>query len=182
MNNINKMNKTLKESYGSTLAGNQIFRIVWSTKELEKRIGEFNEFYGPIFLRTLRGMREVPKYPFVKDRWVLERFLPPELAYTPEIPSSAHGTYEPVYVFETESGEFLPLNFEVALTIIGMLLAPKLTPQARMSQLKEEDEKKDKEELKYYQDYLHGEGHTLWQLHSKEAILNPGYPEEQKEN
>lgn len=175
------MNKSLKNLFGSTLAGKQIFRLIWSTGQTEKRIGEFSEFYGSIFLRTVKGLKKVPKYPYVKDRWILERLFPPEVVYTPEIPESVRGLYEPVYVFETARGEFLPLNFEVAKTIIGMLLAPKLSSQARTSQLKEEGEKKDKKELDYFRDYLHQEGHLGWQLHTGEAIVNPGYPED-KEN
>src|SRR5271157_1912208 len=103
------LNDILKNRYGTNLKGQPLFRIVFSDAQTEKRLGTYNEFYGKIFLRTIYGVREVPKYPHIKGRYILERWCPPEVAYTPEIPETHDGSYEPVYVYQDANGDSLPV-------------------------------------------------------------------------
>jgi hypothetical protein len=85
------------------------YRIIWSTAVTEKRHGVFNDFYGKIFVRTYEGVREVIKYPYDQDRYILERL------------EDARGnreliepySYEPLYVFKDKRGFYLPLNMKV---------------------------------------------------------------------
>lgn len=171
---IRRINDILKARYGVNLQGKSIFRVVFSTHQTEKRFGVFAEFFGKIFLREIRGLREVPKYVAIKDRWVLERWMPPTLAYTPEIPATAEGSYEPVFVFEAEDGSPLPVAEEVIHKIIYHLFHPQL-PGDRASDLKAEEAKEFDREVSQIQEELTEQGRT-WighRLHSGEAIIKP---------
>lgn len=113
---VDWINEKLLLYYGRELDGRQRYRVVWSSEQFEKRIGDFNEFYGSIFLRTFTGIKEVPKYPYDQDRWVIEK-----LFYFPntEIIAERPGSYEPVYVLKDGFGNFLPLNWKVVDTVIA---------------------------------------------------------------
>jgi len=107
---------------GKSLDGRPIWRISWSTSQREKRVGEFSDFYGNIFLRKQREVRDVPKYWNSPDRWVLERltFLPPDASIHRELISQTssldifapvkNGTYEPIYFFQDGRGNPLPVT------------------------------------------------------------------------
>lgn len=99
--------------------GDPLFRLVFSDHEVEMRKGEFREFHGDIYLRTFKGTKEVPKYPYIKGRWVLEIWVSPELAFCDELPHSNRGSYEPFYVFEDANGNSLPVTIKVIEFIIG---------------------------------------------------------------
>jgi len=172
--NIDRINKRLKENYGSNLDGNPIFRVIWSDDQKEKRFGKFAEWYGKIFLREFSGLREVPKYRHIQHKWLLERWMPPVLAYTPEIPDTSQGSYEPIYVFQDVNGRPLPVLERFILEIIQCLFNPPL-PGDKASKLKtEEDEARRKEEEQTLEEITE-QGRT-WighRLHSKEAIIKP---------
>lgn len=159
--------------YGRAPHGGNNFRVVWSDKQLENRHGTYNEFTGALFVRTFVGVREVPKYPFIKERWVLERWAPPSLAYNPELPDSTHGSYEPVFVYQTENGEYLPLNEEITLKIVQALLHPLMSGD-RASRDRTEAENN---EAKQYQEDLdlmeEASPYLAGKLHGKEAIIVP---------
>lgn len=174
MSEQGRINDIIKSRHGVNLVGQPLFRISWSDAQTEKRFGVYNEFYGDIFVREIRGLREVPKYPYVKERWVLERWMPPALAYTSEIPSTAEGSYEPLFVFQTEQGESLPLNEEVIHKMIHMVLHPQL-PGDRMSDLRQQERDAFDLEVKQNLEELEDAGRS-WighRLHSKEAIVKP---------
>lgn len=119
--------------------------MVWSTDQLEFREGEFNDFIAGtnVLLRTFKGVREVPKYSYIKDRWILERFIPGVYAYNPEMPLSMWGSYEPLFVFESNKGEYLPLSLKVVEVIVHQIENPGkvLTEQQRIDAMKELEEK-----------------------------------------
>lgn len=96
-----------------------IWRLVWSQDQLEKRFGEFNEFYGRIFLRSFTGVREVSKYPHIVNKWILERWFAGEKAYHPDNVESNRGSYEPIYVFADKDNNSLPLNMRVCEIVIS---------------------------------------------------------------
>lgn len=107
---------------GSNPRGEPLFRLVWSTTQRELRYGTYNEFYHDLFVRTVTGVREVPKYPFLVDRWVLEMWRPPEMVICEELPESKNGLYEPLYVFEDGDRNPLPLNLKVVEIIVKTML------------------------------------------------------------
>lgn len=142
MPDITLLNNILS-NVGKSEEGHVFYRIVWSDKQLEYRDGEFNEFCGPLFLRTIKGVREVPKYPYLPERWILERWVPGLYAYTPEIPLSKWGSYEPLYVFEDSNGNYLEPTRKVVEFIVHRIENPLavMTEKQRIDALKEADEK-----------------------------------------
>lgn len=125
LNTAAQLNKRLAELYGKDLLNRGNFRISWANNQFEKRIGEYSDWYGPIFLRSYTGMREVPKYPFNKDQWILEKlcWIP-----QPEVPSTASGGYyEILYAFPIET-EDKPLSWNAINFVIHCILyGPKAT-------------------------------------------------------
>lgn len=106
---------------GRSLDGRPIWRISWSSSQREKRLGNFSDFYGSIFLRETKEIREVPKYWNNPDRWVLERltFLPPNASIHREIVAQCdlditsptlNGSYEPIYFFQDKHSNPLPVT------------------------------------------------------------------------
>jgi len=169
---INQVNARLRLHYGSNLVGLPFFRLVFSDRQLEKRFGVYQEFYGKIFLREFVGVREVPKYNYLKGKWVLERWIPPAYAYTPDIPDSSEGSYEPIYVFQDAAGNALPVVEEFVDKVIDTILHPQL-PGHRAALLRSEEETALNKEIEFNKMVLEDQGRS-WighRLHSKEAVI-----------
>ena len=132
--------------WGKNPYGQPLIRLVWSDYQREVRIGEFNEFHGSIYLRTVKGAKVVPKYPWIRERWVLERWAPPSLAYTPELPESRQGSYEPVYVFQDKWGNALELSLRVVELICSAMMNRPSSSEEIKQTLDEHLERKDREE------------------------------------
>jgi hypothetical protein len=113
------VNRQLEEIYGKDLTSElPIWRIVFSDDQLETRFGEFNHFVGNSLIRTTKEIAEVPKYPFIKHRHVLERLVyhtNPELMDNP--------SYEPMYVFQDKHGNSLDVELWVCQARIQMLFS-----------------------------------------------------------
>jgi len=172
---INQINARLRLHYGCNLFKMPNFRLVFSDNQFEKRWGTFREFYGKIFLREYTAMKEVPKYGFIKGKWVLERWLPPSLTYTPEVPDSSNGSYEPMYVFQDVNGNALEVNEEFIDKCVDTILHPQLAGH-RASELREADKKAKEKEIQENMVILEDQGRS-WighRLHSKEGIIVPG--------
>lgn len=140
------MVRTINEwlsTLGKNPNGEPFFRIVWSDEERELRRGTFNEFLGPIFLRTVTGVRWCRKYPTNKERFILEVWLPPELSFTEELPNSRSGVYELGFVFEDGNGEPLPLSLKAVEFMISTLTPNLKNPQLIKSQILEEENRKE---------------------------------------
>jgi hypothetical protein len=173
-NRSKEINKRLWRNYGSNPVGQPSFRIVFSEDQREKRFGKYAEYTGKLFLREFQGLYEVPKYPFLKPPcFVLERWMPPELAFTHEIPATREGSYEPVFVFNDPKGNPLPPQEEVANKVITALLNP-LLPGDRASQLRTEDENEIRREIEQNYIELEDQGRS-WighRIHSGESNLS----------
>lgn len=74
---VTTVNNKLKDNYGQDLLGQPFFRIVWSEDQLEKRIGDFEDYLPGtnILIRRVREVRECKKYPFLKPQWVMEKLF-----------------------------------------------------------------------------------------------------------
>lgn len=164
---VDEINKKLVEKYGCDLYNNPKFRIVWTSSQTEKRKGTFNEFYGSIFVRQVTGIREVPKYPFAKERWVLEGISPNP--YSEEVDSKL--SYEPLWVFQDKDGNFLmPVWRAIELIIYSLQNPEKLTP----GQMDAKDEEKFKEEVEFFDNYLAGDSTWIGNaLATREAVFIP---------
>ena len=124
MNDEKAINVSLRR-FGTNNYGKALFRVAWSTKQTEIRRREYNEFYGKLFVRTVRETAECLKYPAIKDKWILEKWIPPDACYTDEIVSARReGSYECIYIFQDKNGNYLPLNLIVAQIVVKSLLEP----------------------------------------------------------
>ena len=165
-----RINKYLKQ-FGLTENGKPRYRLVWSDDQLEHRRGEFNEFYGHVLLRTTIGVREVPKYPFVQHRWVLECWVPPHASFNSELPNACNGTYEPLYVFEDSEGLKLPLCLSAVELIMGVMTRPR-SAATRRNEQDDREAARDKTEQANIEDELEVSCITN-ALHMKEGIVRP---------
>jgi hypothetical protein len=169
------VNKAL-ERLGSNPSRRPLFRVVWSDDETEMRRGTFEEHYGKVYVRTVQGVKEVPKYPYVKSRWVLERWFPTSAGVLQELPDSRGGVYEPIFVLKGPEGQFLPLNEEVVTIVAQLSLYP--DPASKIKQRSEDAIKAQEErEVKEIRDSFDDVSPLVSKMHStgggREAIVVP---------
>lgn len=122
------INKQLLDQYGiDTVSSNPMFRIVWNTDQMEKVHGTFVDYSGNIYVRTVTETRIVHKYRgFQLDRYVLERLvLVPESQQDQLLGLKV--SYEGLYTFTSNTGEFLPPIYKAAKFIIDTVLAAQST-------------------------------------------------------
>jgi hypothetical protein len=107
MTDIERLNKWL-ETQGKTVEGKIFYRLVWSNKIFENRYGLFRDFTeSGLFLREVYETRNVRKYNYIHERWVLEKWAPGSLTFCRELPDTIGGDYIPVYVYEDRNGNYL---------------------------------------------------------------------------
>lgn len=120
MESLEVINERLEEHYGKDVVnGLPIYRVVWSHDQFERRL--MNVTDAGIELLTPQ-VRLVPKYRnYIRNKWVLEN-----LVEVPEIQQKELGTpisYEPLFVFETKDGGFLPYKWEAIVFVIDTVRA-----------------------------------------------------------
>lgn len=138
-----RINEFLSQ-FGRNYKNEPIFRLVWSTDQLENRYGTYNEFYNDVFLRTVQKTKLVPKYPYTKDRWIIERWADGSHFNSIELPDCKNGGYESIYVFEGPQKEYL----EPILIVVQMVMYTFMHPRERgqiIADAKEEALRLDKE-------------------------------------
>lgn len=170
MTYIEEINSHIKERFGYDFRDRPAYRVVWSDSQTEKRRGPHEKWYGSIFLGYEFGVKEVKKYDFIQERWVLEKLFPNNFDSS-GIWSDI--TYEPLYVFQTPQGEYL----EPTLRAAHLLCWWAQNPKQRKRDFKAEAQEKIEKEIEYFTDYLndkHSFLHT--QMKHGEAIINPGVP------
>ena len=164
--------------YSHDLLGRPNYRVVWSVGELEKRKGNFHEFYGPIFLREFYGVKEQPKYlyhPEWRDRWILEKL---EFFPNPELVSDIAGHYEPLYAFYDENGGYLKPTLRAIQFFMTKLLLrkPWRTQGEKEKEIEEMDKGEHDEEVEHFMgcidEYLGGDIASA--IRDKSAVVNPG--------
>jgi len=157
MNDVDVINQRLEDFYGREIDGRPRYRVVWSTSQIETRIGEFNEFYGPIYLRTFKGVKQLPKYPFDKDRWVVEKLM---YVKNEEILSEMPGSYEPFYIAKDSEGGFLPLNWKVVDYVVAFAEAKPVGIKLTDKDWKAEEQREIEAEAAYFEDELADKGRS----------------------
>ena len=176
---VERINKEIKLLYGSNLSGNSHFRIVWSDDQLEYRKGVFNDFYGSIFIRTFEGVKQVPKYNYINSRWILEVFVPPIL--NTALPNQ--DGYEPLYVFESAKGEYLPPKLQVCKIIIDHVMNPQMNSLQRKELFETVDKKSFDKDVEYFKDEIEdGSSYMAGLLRAGEAIVVPENKKEEVKN
>jgi hypothetical protein len=122
---VEYINKQLIDLFGiDTVTGLPMWKVVFSEDQFEKRLGTYDD-YSPagIFLRTVTEVRLVPKY----SQWIHQKYILERLVVVPEInredlPTSKL-SYEPIHVFQTGSGKYLPPKLIAAKFIVDAIYA-----------------------------------------------------------
>lgn len=105
------MNKWLSDNGGERTDDKlPNYRLVWSEEIFEARLSTFRDFdsSGAIFLREVTEVRTVPKYNYIKNRWILEKYF----GYSADEIKNGDG-YECIYCFEDKNGNFLVPTIKV---------------------------------------------------------------------
>lgn len=118
---IQAVNVKLIDHFGvDTLTGKAIWRVSWSNDQVEKRLtihtAEGLELLHP-------EVRECKKYPWVKNRWILERLvLIPEINEK-DLPVEKQ-SYECMYPFENAyTGDMIMPTFEACKFVVDTVYA-----------------------------------------------------------
>jgi hypothetical protein len=171
---IERLNYQLERNYGK-FSELPVWRIVWSEDAREQRKGTFTYTDNSgNFLKEEEGIREVKKYPYIKERYVLERVLPvPEMNRDQLVTPLS---YEPVFIFENKNREYLPPRWEVCHLVIEGIM--KVTAQRMGYTYKEpssEEQLYEKSErIKRIHEELFGnDTDTTDLLGAKEGIVVP---------
>jgi hypothetical protein len=149
--------------------GRSVWRLVWSEGLTEKRKGEFNDFYGEIFIRSYYGIRECRKYNHIHERFILEKWGPGKRHEDIEMEDERAGYYEPFFVFEDGKGEYLKPTLKVVQFIINFARQDVKTTDSERKRLVELAEDA---EIKNFMNLIeeHGRTPTESLLHSREGV------------
>lgn len=175
---VESINKQLKELFGiDTISGLQMWRVVWSEDQFEKRLGTYDDYStGGIYLRTVTEVREAPKYrQWIQEKYVLERLTVIPMLNQQDLPTEKL-SYEPIYVFETKKGEYLPPKIEAAKFIInGIYAAQGKQSMAKYvdEEMKNPEEAREKRILELEHELFGNETMVGDALAYREAIVNP---------
>lgn len=145
------INRRLKDRFGTEFNGKQRFRIVWSDAQQEKRFGVFIDWHGPIFVREVSEVREVPKYQFIKHRWVIEKYFH---VHQPEIFDAPNKGYEAIYPFEDRFGRPLQVLEEVVMNICYFAMNGRFENKKTDSDVREAEIKKRKAEINAFEQQI----------------------------
>lgn len=108
---VSIINTKLHRDFGKHIDGRATWRVVWSDGQLEKRRIDVT----PEGLQLLfPEVREVKKYPYIQERYVLERLIPVMGETDIVIPWS----YEPVWTFADRFQNYLPPRFDACKFVI----------------------------------------------------------------
>jgi len=122
---LESLNRQLIDHFGiDTITGQAMWRIVWSEDQFEHRYGTYTDFTpSGIFIREVTETRYVPKYrQWIREKYVLERLvIIPEVSMS-ELPATKI-SYEPIYPFQTDSGEYLPPRIDASKFVIDLIYA-----------------------------------------------------------
>ncbi len=140
---IDYINEKLRDNFGiDTVSGLPIWRVVWSTDQLEKRLTKFTET-GIELVRP--EVIEMKKYiPSLQDRYVLERLVVVPDFQQKEILTAI--SYEPLFFFENAKNEPLPPFYRVAEFVIYNVLFAQ-GQAGTLAKYKEDPDEKRKAEL-----------------------------------
>jgi len=120
MESIETLNQRLRDVYGlDSDTGRPIFRIVWANDETEKILTD--EIEGGIKL-LYPQLREVKKYPYMRDMYVLER-----LVVVPDVNKKEllgkKLSYEPLWPYADKNNQPLPPIWEATKFVIDAVHA-----------------------------------------------------------
>lgn len=171
---ISILNSQLVDLYGiDTVTGMPMWRISWSEDQFEKRRMDVSPagielLYPQVF--------EVPKYSYIKDKYVLERLVVIPPVNTDELPV-AKLSYEPVWVYQSRDGGYLLPILQATKFVIDSVYAA-IRQDGSMAKYKESadslSEEGREERIKSLQEELFGnETNTGDALAYREGVVVP---------
>jgi hypothetical protein len=120
MERIETLNQRLIDHFGlDSDTGRAMFRITWANDELEKRKVLESEFGVTLLFPEVR---EVRKYPYLKDLYVLERLVVVPDINKDELPTQKL-SYEPLWAYRDDDGHPLPPLWTPTKFVIDTLYA-----------------------------------------------------------
>ena len=168
---VKHTNKEIEYLFGRDQVGRPHFRVVWSNDQFETAYREREIYYGLIFLRTEWGVKTIPKYNYLEDRWILERLFNNSPAITG---IQSNFTYEPLFVFQDGKGNYLEPVFRAVYLIIQHALYGPPRKRITESDMKSLEEKELAEDIEFINTYLENESpYIATVLHNREAVVRP---------
>lgn len=136
---IDNINRRLADNYGLDIGSNNPkFRIVWSTAQREVRFGTYTDLSDSgTFLREVTEARNVEKYPFNPDAWVLERLQGND--NNKEL--VARISYEPIWIYGAANSDPNP-DWEHTIRLVHANLFIEKRKTLTESDLKDIEDKK----------------------------------------
>jgi len=121
---IDTINRQLRTHFSFDDQGQQIWRVVWSEDQYEKRIMDVTD-EGLALLTP--EVRIVPKYKqWIKERYVLERLVLVPMQHI-DTEMTTVKSYEPIWTFEVQVGpnvgDYIAPKFEACKFIIDTIYA-----------------------------------------------------------
>lgn len=166
------INKQL-EGAGKFEDGRALFRVVWSETQIEKRRGTFSKYSesGIWLCEEENVVKEVKKYNYLDDRWILE-ILTPRHGNEELVTKTS---YEPIFVFQDKDGGFLPPNLRVCEIIINRLRNRLSVTQAKIAD-EDAERKREEKEIEEFEAYLEDAGSTVIGSHlsTRSGVVSPG--------
>lgn len=126
-------NERLKENYGiDTVTRLPMWRISWAPSQFAKQFGTYNDFTDSgLFIRSVTEVREVPKYSYLKDLYVLELLMIVPTANEKDL-VGAKLTYECMHPYMHKINEtYLPPNWVFTEWVIDCYYAARGTKSLR---------------------------------------------------
>lgn len=124
---VEKINQQLSDRFGiDTITGLPMWRVVFSDDQFERRLGTYDDYTpGGLYIRTVIEVRTVPKY----RQWIHHKYVLESLVLIPEMNQkdlpATKMSYEPIYVFQTDKGDYLPPKMNACEFVIQTINAVK---------------------------------------------------------
>lgn len=164
---LTEINKRLAADYGHKGDINYPrFRIVFSDDALEQRRFKEDFYYEGKYLSSGDRVEWTKKYPFITGKHVFEVHSPTD---EEEIVDKG-GNYEPLYVFEDDQKNPLPLDWDMIQYLCRALNERPELKNARMLQA-EEDERMAKAVQLEYEILDNNSPYLATMLNNKEAVF-----------
>lgn len=167
-----QINRFLSSGPKIPMTERPLFKLVWSDDAYELRTGTYRVFESGVFIREETITKQVLKYSWLKECYVLEQWFPPQLCMLEELPDSDKGSYEPIYVFADAAGNTLPLNPKVVEFIVQQAMKPQKSSQLLKSVIDARMDAREQQLDDQNWDLLNDEGPLVSQFHDGSAILN----------
>jgi len=143
---LEDINYWLQRDYGDTGARPN-WRVVFSDDQFEMVKGWFCTYDNSgNFISATKGVSQVRKYEYIRERYVLERIMPVPMLQREELVGS-EWSYEPVFTFEDIKSEYLPPLYHVCKIVIENVM--KAAARAVGARYKNPEDDQDPIEVKH---------------------------------